>query len=533
MVAGATGIDLFLMVVAADDGVMPQTREHAAVLRGARRRPTASSRSRRPTSPTRRRRRSEAAELLPGAEIVAVLGAHRRGRRRAARGARRAWPAALPGRARPRRRRRCCTSTARSPSAAPARWSPGRCGRARRARRPRSCCCRPATPRARARRAGPRRAGRARRRRPARGAQPRRRGAARGRPRRRGHRPGRGPRPTLRARRGARRCATPRHGERVHVHHGTRDAPGAARRLGGGLWQLRLEQPLLARAGDRVVVRSIAPPDTLGGGVVLDARPRRHGRRADVARAAGAPAPRRGREPEPRARAVAPAAARPSPARRPPLPGRRALALEARLRAAGHEPPDAADARRRRGDSPRCARPAAPSASAARCTPTRTRSPPSARASRRSSPPRARSRWRACATSSQTSRKYAQALLEHLDAARVTLRLPGRPRVLRRAHKETGLHRRPSGGESVLAPRRPPCPRDGPCPPRCGSAAMPGCSGSCGRTRSPSSPGAPRGAPGVARGRRRRSGRRVRRDRRAPARASRGAAAPSRSARGC
>src|SRR3954447_25604202 len=34
MVAGASGIDLYLMVIAADDGVMPQTREHAAVLRG-------------------------------------------------------------------------------------------------------------------------------------------------------------------------------------------------------------------------------------------------------------------------------------------------------------------------------------------------------------------------------------------------------------------------------------------------------------------------------------------------------------------
>src|ERR1700752_3902875 len=33
MVAGATGIDLFLMTIAADDGVMPQTVEHARVLR--------------------------------------------------------------------------------------------------------------------------------------------------------------------------------------------------------------------------------------------------------------------------------------------------------------------------------------------------------------------------------------------------------------------------------------------------------------------------------------------------------------------
>src|SRR5215213_5456573 len=34
MVAGASGIDMFLLCVAADDGVMPQTREHLAVLRG-------------------------------------------------------------------------------------------------------------------------------------------------------------------------------------------------------------------------------------------------------------------------------------------------------------------------------------------------------------------------------------------------------------------------------------------------------------------------------------------------------------------
>src|SRR5450830_1369376 len=32
MLAGATGVDLALLVVAADDGVMPQTREHLAIL---------------------------------------------------------------------------------------------------------------------------------------------------------------------------------------------------------------------------------------------------------------------------------------------------------------------------------------------------------------------------------------------------------------------------------------------------------------------------------------------------------------------
>ena len=33
MLAGATGIDLWVLAVACDDGVMPQTREHVAILR--------------------------------------------------------------------------------------------------------------------------------------------------------------------------------------------------------------------------------------------------------------------------------------------------------------------------------------------------------------------------------------------------------------------------------------------------------------------------------------------------------------------
>lgn len=73
-----------------------------------------------------------------------------------------------------------------------------------------------------------------------------------------------------------------RHGERVQVHHGTRDTPARLSRLADDLWQLRLERDLLVRDGDRVVVRRLAPPDTLGGGVVLDAAARRHGRRPEI-----------------------------------------------------------------------------------------------------------------------------------------------------------------------------------------------------------------------------------------------------------
>ncbi len=67
------------------------------------------------------------------------------------------------------------------------------------------------------------------------------------------------------------------HGARVQVHHGTRETPARLTALGGRFWQLRLERPLLALDGDRLVIRRISPPGTLGGGTVLDASARRHG----------------------------------------------------------------------------------------------------------------------------------------------------------------------------------------------------------------------------------------------------------------
>ena len=73
---------------------------------------------------------------------------------------------------------------------------------------------------------------------------------------------------------------------RVRVHHGTsevmarivaeaRDGPAAAgARPAGGpapvLARLYLESPLVTRAGDRFVVRSYSPVTTIGGGVVVD-----------------------------------------------------------------------------------------------------------------------------------------------------------------------------------------------------------------------------------------------------------------------
>jgi selenocysteine-specific elongation factor len=220
-----------------------------------------------------------------------------------------------------------------------------------------------------------------------------------------------------------------RSGTRVQVHHGTRDAAARLVALGDGLWQLRLEQPLLAAAGDRLVVRSVAPPDTLGGGTVLDAQARRHGRRGEIMARLGRLA--RGEaevEPAPGASPAPPPAPEPAAT---PEPGPAGLALAERLRAAGHEPPSLAEL----GDDAALL-PALRAAGLAVRVGRDLHAHPDALAE-------VADRVRAIVAAEgaitlarlrdelQTSRRFAQALLEHLDAARVTKRLPDDSRVLR------------------------------------------------------------------------------------------------------
>jgi selenocysteine-specific elongation factor len=71
-------------------------------------------------------------------------------------------------------------------------------------------------------------------------------------------------------------------GTRLHVHHGTRESPARFYPLGDGYAQMRLESPIVAARGDRVILRQLAPPDTIGGGTVVDPAARRHGPAADV-----------------------------------------------------------------------------------------------------------------------------------------------------------------------------------------------------------------------------------------------------------
>lgn len=80
------------------------------------------------------------------------------------------------------------------------------------------------------------------------------------------------------------------HGMRVRVHHGTAEVlgrlrlpePGRIRPGDEGVLQVRLEEPLALLPGDRFILRRYSPVITLAGGTVADLDPPRW-RRADVA----------------------------------------------------------------------------------------------------------------------------------------------------------------------------------------------------------------------------------------------------------
>ncbi|MFL5844163.1 MAG: SelB C-terminal domain-containing protein [Solirubrobacteraceae bacterium] len=206
------------------------------------------------------------------------------------------------------------------------------------------------------------------------------------------------------------------HGTRVTVHHGTRETPARVAWLGGRFHQLRCEQPLVAAPGDRLVVRSIAPPDTLGGGTVLEAGARKHGPSREVlARlerlARGEPAE------------VGPETSADS-RQTPPTPlDEAALALEARLRdewpAVAGVDAAAFAALRAHGRAERVG-PFAMHRDAIADVRRRVLAVIEAEGSITLA--RLRDEL-------QTSRRYAQALLEHLDGARATRRLPDDSRV--------------------------------------------------------------------------------------------------------
>lgn len=75
-----------------------------------------------------------------------------------------------------------------------------------------------------------------------------------------------------------------KHGSRVHVYHGTKELLGKIvlmnkeeLKAGESAYaQLRLEEELVARKGDHFVLRFYSPVETIGGGVILDACPRKH-----------------------------------------------------------------------------------------------------------------------------------------------------------------------------------------------------------------------------------------------------------------
>jgi selenocysteine-specific elongation factor len=215
-------------------------------------------------------------------------------------------------------------------------------------------------------------------------------------------------------------------GTRVHVHHGTREAPARVVPLGDGFAQLRLEAPLMAVAGDRVILRQVAPPDTIGGGAVVDAAPRKHGPSQEVVAAlrgedVAEPDTEKETEPEPEPLddiALALAALLRSDGRAPRADGDLAEAAGIDPRAAGR----AWTALERAGEAVRVGRslhfhPEPLGVLEAQVVAICERDGEATIAKLRDE--------------LGTSRKYAQALLEHLDRTKVTLRR-GDAHVLRR-----------------------------------------------------------------------------------------------------
>ena len=224
-----------------------------------------------------------------------------------------------------------------------------------------------------------------------------------------------------------------RPGTRVQVHHGTRETPGRIYPLGEGFFQLRLEAPLVALRGDRLILRQVAPPDTIGGGVVVDPAARRHGPRPEVA--ARLAAIEAGVDPDaadPRASAPdAPAGAAEARASAPdPVSDPRASAVAALLRADGSRPRTDAELAAAAGldsaDVPAVFRALEGAGSAVRVA----RNLHFDREALASLVARVvaiceRDGWATIASVRDelgTSRKYAQAILEHMDATKVTLR---------------------------------------------------------------------------------------------------------------
>lgn len=84
------------------------------------------------------------------------------------------------------------------------------------------------------------------------------------------------------------------HNQRVHVHHGTAEVLARCALLeqdelapGDSGWiQVRLEEPLVVRARDRFIIRAYSPVTTIGGGQVAEADPPKRNRLDDPARAA-------------------------------------------------------------------------------------------------------------------------------------------------------------------------------------------------------------------------------------------------------